>query len=222
MKQPQHRYLGLILILVVLVAASACVAAPRRPNSKVLLEGSWVNPYGDLAKDFTRTPDGFGATDGLELGFRWRYYFSKTVSLAPAFHFVDYLNFKSEDPDLGAYFISVSSQRYTLELMIVQGAAEKKRINPFLAVSAGWFRNRATGFDKALITPFDETVHTVGVGVRAGVQVGAFELSAVYNRNRFDSVRFFQPGSEIAHNWDSFAVRVGWVVPFSDGPAKKK
>ena len=47
-------------------------------------------PLGDLGKDFNTTDLGFGAGNGLELGFRWRFHLSAGFSLAPYFLFSDY------------------------------------------------------------------------------------------------------------------------------------
>ena len=206
-----------LLVATIICATTTLAAESSRPRSQVLVEAGWTRPYGDLAQDYTETALGFGAGDGLELGFRWRYHFSQTVSLSPAFHFLDYRDFKSTAPEIGDYRISASSLRYTLELMIIQGD-EKKPVRPFLAFSGGLYRNRVVGFNKSFTGPFDESTNTLGFAGRAGVRLGMFELSAVYSLNRFDSWRYFQTGEEVPYNWDNFSVRAGWIIPFSDGP----
>ena len=217
MRQTQALVQKFLLSLLVLSAMTTIAMAADRPHSQVLVEVGWGKPYGDLAQDYTTTTQGFGAQDGLELGFRWRYHFTNTISLSPAFHFMDYRNFESTGPDIGDYRISASSLRYTLELMIIQGDATKP-LRPFLAASGGWYRNRAIGYNKNLPQPFDESVNTLGLGMRGGVRMGLFEISAVYSWNRFATLRYFDPGVEQDYNWDNFGVRVGWIVPFSDGP----
>ncbi len=207
----------ILLTVIMLMTSGAYGADPDRPFNQVLVEGGWSRPYGSLAQDYTETTLGFGATDGLELGFRWRYHFSHTVSLSPAFHFMDYRNFKSTDDVIGDYRISASSFRYTVELMIVQGDPGRVA-RPFLALSGGLYRNRVIGYNKNLTKPFDQSVNTLGFGMRAGVRLGLFELSAVYSVNRFSSWQYFQTGVEEDYNWDNFSVRVGWIIPFSDGP----
>ncbi len=210
------------LILILLAAAlstGVAEAAAARPHNQVLVEAGWSRPYGDLARDYTETQLGFGAGDALELGFRWRYNFSSTVSLSPAFHFVDYRDFKSTGEVIGDYRISASSLRYTLELMFIQGD-ERRSVRPFLAFSGGLYRNRVVGFNKNLTSPFDQSVNTLGFGARGGVRLAGFELSAVYNVNRFATWTFFETGQEQDYNWDSFAVRAAWIIPFSDGTAQ--
>lgn len=217
-----QRSVGFVFVLMVVTVLTALPAGARelsRPHNQVLVEAGWSHPYGDLARDYSATRLGFGAGDALELGFRWRYNFSRTISLSPAFHFVDYRDFKSTDPRVGDYRISASSLRYTLELMMIQGN-EQKPVRPFLAFSGGLYRNRVVGFNKNLSNPFDQSVNTLGLGVRAGVRLAGFELSAIYNLNRFATWQFFQTGQDQDYNWDSFAVRAAWIIPFSDGPVK--
>jgi len=206
---------GLRIVLVsviVLLALTARAAAPDRPRSDVLVEAAWARPKGELARDFNESSLGIGANDGLELGFRWRYYFSDAVSLSPAFHFLDYRDFESTDDLVGDYRIAASSLRYTLELMYRRGD-ESSPLRPFLAISGGLYRNRVAGFNKGVTEPFDESVNTVGYGIRGGLGWGPFEISAVYHLNRFASWRYFQTGSEENYNWDSFSVRAGWIIP---------
>ncbi len=219
MRQTPATIRVILLTLLVMSSLASAALAGDRPHSQVLVEVGWGKPYGDLAQDYTTTKQGFGAEDGLELGFRWRYYFSNTVSLAPAFHFMDYRNFESTDPDIGEFRISAASLRYTLELMIIQGDATKS-IRPFLAASGGWYRNRTVGYSKQLPEPFDESINMLGLGMRAGVRLGLFEISAIYSWSRFATLRYFDPGVEADYNWDNFGIRVGWIVPFSDAAPK--
>lgn len=205
--------LRIVLVsMVALLAAAAGSGASDRPESKVLVEVAWAQPRGALARDFHETALGIGANDGLEIGFRWRYHFSDAVSLSPAFHFVDYRDFKSTDEVVGDYRIAASSLRYTLELMISR-RDQSSSLRPFLALSGGLYRNRVAGFDKGITAPFDQSINTVGAGLRGGLRWGSFELSAIYHLNRFASWRYFQTGREEDYNWDNVAIRVGWIIP---------
>ena len=78
---------GLLLLIVNPVLAGG------HPRSQVVFEAGFVQPYGDLADDFLTTEKGLGIKSGLELGFRWRYRFSESLSISPGFHFIDYKNF---------------------------------------------------------------------------------------------------------------------------------
>lgn len=217
-----NRLLMLVAATALAAAGSATAAVPTeaRPHSQVLVEAGWGRPYGDLSQDYTATTLGFGAGDGLELGFRWRYHLSRTLSISPAFHFMDYRDFKSTDPGIGDYRISCSSLRYTVEAMLIQGG-ETVAVRPFLALSGGLYRNRVVGYNKTLSEPFDQSINTPGVAMRAGVRIGGFELSAIYSVNRFATWRFFPTGVEQDYNWDNFSVRAGWIIPFQDGPPTK-
>jgi len=201
------------LLIVVLAAPSAFAA--DRPHNQVIVEFGVAIPYGDAGQDYTETELGFGATSGLELGFRWRYHFSEAWSLSPAFHFIDYRNFNSTDDVIGDFRISTSSLRYTVELAR-QFGRDGDSVRPFAAVSGGLYRNRIIGYNKTFSEPFDESVNSLGVAGRVGVQIDMFELSAMYNFNRFSSWRYFQTGEEVDYNFDNLTVRAGWIIPFTD------
>ncbi len=189
--------------------------AGGHPSSQVVFEVGYVQPYGDLAGDFFNTPLGFGIKEGLELGFRWRYRFSESLSISPSFHFVDYKNFSGENEEVGAYRIKPTTIRYSLELMYIMLKADTP-VRPFIAGSAGIARNRVEGYWKTWDKAFDSSVNALGFGLRAGLLVGGFEFSAVYNVNRFDTWRFYNTGYEESYVWDNAVLRVGWIIPFTD------
>ena len=87
-------------------------------------------------------------------------------------------------------------------------------VRPFIAGSAGVCRNRTEGYWKTWEKAFDASVNTLGLGLRAGLLIGGFEFSAVYNVNRYDTWRFFNTGYEESYVWDNLVLRVGWIIPF--------
>lgn len=206
-------WLGMILG-VSLASAAPFEGAEKhpRPGSLVLVEGGYAVPYGDLGSEFLTTRLGFGAAAGLELGFRYRYHFSPVVSLSPAFHFVDFGNFNSTAEDIGEYRISNTSYRYTLEMMFVE-PGPASRLRPFLAVAGGIYRNRTEGFHKDFVKAFDNSENSWGYSLRLGLRFRDFELSGVYNVNRFHSWRFYETGYDECYNWDSLSVRCAWALP---------
>ncbi len=187
--------------------------AGTRPPSQVVVEFGFVTPYGDLADDFSNTEKGFGIKSGIELGFRWRYHFSRSLSLSPSFHFVDYKNLKGENDEIGAYRIKPTTLLYSLELLYFL-MDEDTTFRPFVAGSAAVCRNRTEGYWKTWDKAFDSSVNSLGFGLRAGFQVVGFELSVVYNVNRFDTWRFFNTGYEEDYVWDNLVLRAGWIIPF--------
>jgi hypothetical protein len=213
------RLLPAISVLVLLVPVLAAAADPgppaSRPPSQVILELGWVTPYGDLGDDFATTELGFGASDGLEAGFRWRLHLSPTLSLAPAFHFANYGNFATTDEELGDVRIDCTTYRYTLELLLRTGGRDAT-VRPYLAAGCGLYRNRVVGYTKEFTLSFDESVNTLGFSLRAGIEVAGLEFSAVYHVNRFQTWRFFRTGSEQQYDWDSFVLRGAWQIPFGD------
>ena len=188
--------------------------AGGHPPSQVVMEVGYVHPYGDLADDFFTTRLGLGIKEGLELGFRWRYRFSESLSISPSFHFVDYKNFSGENDEIGAYRIKPTTLRYSLELMYIL-LDPNTAVRPFVAGSAGICRNRVEGYWKTWDKAFDSSVNALDFGLRAGLLVGGLELSVVYYVNRFETGRFFNTSYEENYVWDNLVIRVGWIIPFT-------
>jgi len=209
----RHGILTGLALAAALLVASTPSQAGTRPPSQVVVEFGYVNPYGDLADDFFNTEKGFGIKSGIELGFRWRYHFSGALSLSPSFHFIDYKNFKGENDEIWAYRIKPTTLLYSLELLFFL-MDEDTTFRPFVAGSAAVCRNRTEGYWKTWEKAFDASVNSLGFGLRAGFQVVGFELSAVYNVNRFDTWRFFNTGYEEDYVWDNLVLRAGWIIPF--------
>ncbi|HPF69897.1 MAG TPA: hypothetical protein PLQ13_04425 [Candidatus Krumholzibacteria bacterium] len=215
----------LLTTLAVLLAAAPAAAGPAiptspparhdRPASEVVIEAGMGAPLGDLGAHFETEPLGFGAGSGLELGFRWRWYVNRSLSLSPSFHFTDFHGFSGRDPDFGDYRIDCSTYRYTLELMW-RTAPPDASLRPFVAVGAGLFRNRVTGYTKTFELAFDESVNTLGLTARAGFAVSELEFSVAYHLNRFSTWRYFDTGEDQAYDWDVIVLRGAWVLPFGD------
>ncbi len=191
------------------------VQATEKSSFQVIIEGGLALPYGNLADDFHATPLGFGATSGYEGGFRVRFHLSESLSLSPAFHFLNPGDFSSENDEYGEYSLQANSYRYTIEMMLAK-VEPRFGIQPFLACGMGLFRNRYQGFTKPFVQEFDRSVNTLGFSARVGFRVNEFELSCVYNINRFNSYQFFDGDYEFDYNWDTLVFRLGWIIPFSN------
>jgi hypothetical protein len=203
-----------LIVLTLALALAAPAAAAERPSSQVVIEAGLAVPYGDLDDHFENTRLGFGADDGLEIGFRYRLHLSSTLSISPSFHFVDYANFNGVHPEVDEYRIQTSSLRYAVELMTISEYRSFGRPRPFLALSAGLYRNRVQGFYSDFIQAIDESVSSLGVAFRGGVQIAGFELSLVYNINRFNTWHFHRSEYRERYNWDNLGIRAGWIIPF--------
>lgn len=205
---------GLVLLVCALMLwPGSSATAGSRPPSQVIVEFGYVIPFGDLADDFSTTEKGFGIKSGFEMGFGWRYHFSGSLAIYPSFHFVDYKNFSGENDEIGAYRIKPTTLQYGLELLFFL-MDEDTTFRPFVAGSVAICRNRTEGYYKTWEKAFDASVNNLGFGFRAGLQVVGFELSAVYNVNRFDTWRFFNTGYDEDYVWDNLVFRVGWIIPF--------
>jgi hypothetical protein len=216
LRNPSQPLLPICLALLVfglMFLPGTSATAGSRPPSQVVVEFGYVNPYGDLADDFSTTEKGFGIKSGIEMGFRWRYYLSGSLSISPSFHFVDYKNYSGENDEIGAYRIKPTTLLYGLELLFFL-MDEDTTLRPFVGGSAAICRNRTEGYWKTWDKAFDASVNSLGFGLRAGVQVLGFEFSAVYNVNRFETWRFFNTGYEENYDWDNLVIRAGWIIPF--------
>ncbi len=185
-----------------------------QPTNRLVIEGALAIPYGDLNDNFEDTDKGFGADNGYVVGFRYRIFLSPTVSIAPSFHFVDFGNFNGVHPEVEEFSIETTSLRTSLELMVMSPYRSFGKPRPFLAMGAGIFRNRVQGYYSDYLKPLDESVNSLGLSFRGGMQIGGFELSLVYNLNRFNTWHFHEAYNRPRYNWDTVETRVGWVVPF--------
>jgi outer membrane receptor protein involved in Fe transport len=79
-----------------------------------------------------------------------------------------------------------------VELMLMSDSRSQAGPRPFLALAAGLYRNRVQGFINNFEEDHDESVNSLGVSFRGGVQVLGFELSLVYHVNRFNTWAFHQ------------------------------
>ena len=181
-------------------------------TSEVHVDAGWIHPRGDLKVGFPDTPLGFGSDPGLEVGFGWRYGFGPAWSISPSFHFANFGDFNGEDGDGVGYRIQTTSYRYSLEVRR-QFRADASGMKPFLATSAGIFRNRVTGVDKNLTDPLDTSLSTLGVTLQAGFRAGSLDFGIVYSLNRYASWRLFDSDQEQDYDWDTISVRMSWSIP---------
>lgn len=206
------RHILFIVFALVLISAPAASAAAR-PPSEVVLEAGGALPQGNLGDDYFTTDLGLGNKGGLELGFRLRYHLNERWSLSPAFHFVNFKDFKHADADGNDFRIKPTSYRYTLELLWTGGAGTSK-IRPITGLSVGLYRNRLEAFQKTDGDLIDSSVNTLGAALRGGLKTGDFELSVVYGFNEFDTWSYFATADPETYDWSTLGARAAWVVPF--------
>ncbi len=204
-----------MLSMVALLAGAGSAEAEDKPGSQVVVEAGLAIPYGQLGADFEKTRLGLGASQGLEIGFSYRIFLSETVSIAPTFLFLDYGNYNGFDEEIEDFRVQSSSYRYCAELMVKMPGSDKTP-RPFLAVGAGLYRNRVTGFYQDNTKAMDQSVNTMGYSLRAGLQIIGLEFSVVYNINRFNTWQFYQSDYRERYNWDNLGIRAGWLIPFGD------
>lgn len=182
------------------------------------MEFGLAMPGGDLGADFDQDELGFGASNGLELGFRWRFHLSPGFSLAPYFLFTDYddlegYRYDPEEEETVDARIKSSVYSYGLEARYAFGAP-LDFWRPFLAVAAGMDRNRVEGWQKEFDKILDQSVNTLGLSARIGARLDQFEVSCVYRYNRFSTWRFFDTGQDQEYSWDAVIIRAGWILAF--------
>lgn len=201
------------LVLLAGLVLPMTASAGGRPHSQVVVEGGIVFPYGNLGADLGESRLGMGAGDGFELGFRWRYFLSNTLSISPSFHFVDFKNYSGVDETIGEFRVESSSYRWGAEFMMMSEGGPKS-FRPFLGLGVGMYRNRVKGFYQDFENPLNQSVNTLGVSFRGGVQIVGLEISVIYHVNRFNTWQFYRSDYRERYNWDCLGVRAGWVVPF--------
>ncbi len=204
--------LKLLLLGPILLLSSAALAADN-PGSRVVLEGGMVWPMGELGADFSEESLGLGADTGYEVGFRFRLPVTPLLSISPGFHFVDFKSHLLTNEVEQEFKTEALSYRFTVEGMLKQhqGAGG---IRPFLAVAGGLYRNRVVGFyDDPAAAERNNSVNTFGYSIRAGLATNSFELSCVVQRNQVETYHFFRTGFKESYRWDSFSIRLGYLLP---------
>lgn len=213
---PIRRFLAAAAGAACLLAASPPQAAtpivpPTVPpgGGRLLLEGGWAVPLGDLDDRLDATSFSVGARPGFELGLRWRLGLDAVWSVAPSLHFLGYGDAKGLGAD-GEDSLAPSSLRYGVELL---AASARDGLRPFAGLEPCIVHSRLKGPGKDHITLMDASSTSLGLSARAGVRLGAHEISVVYHVNRFRSFAFFPDQSEKPFNWDTVVLRIGWHLP---------
>lgn len=178
-------------------------------GGRLLLEGGWAVPLGDLADGLDDTPRGSGSRPGFELGLRWRFPLTPAWSVAPSLHFLGYGDATGLGAD-GEESLAPTSLRYGVELLL---KSTRDGHRPFVGLTPCVVRSRLKGPGKDHLTLVNASSNGLGLSARAGIQSGNFEVSAVYHVNRFRSYGFFPILSEQSFNWDTVVLRLGWHLP---------
>jgi hypothetical protein len=190
-------------------AANTAAAAVPPGGGRVVIDVGWIAPLGDLGDKLDASPTGAGARPGFEIGLEWRFALARGWSLAPTGHFLGYGDATGLGTS-GEQSLSPSSLRYGVELMV---SSDRPGTQWFAGVSPAYVRSLLKGPGKDHLTLVDDSKGGWGVSARAGLRFGDTELSAVYHLNRFRSFGFFATGEELAYDWDTVALRLGWRLP---------
>ena len=140
---------------------------------------------------------------------RWRFALSPRWSLGPSVHFVGY----GDATGLGTAgdkSLSPSALVYGVEALM---SAREGRVQPFAGLTPCAVHRRLSGPGKDHVTLVDDTSTGLGLCARAGVRLGTSEISVVYLWNRFSSYGLFPSDRERDYNWDTVALRFGWLLP---------
>ena len=214
---PIRRFPAAAVAVACLLAASTTQAATPVPSltavpaggGRLLLEGGWAVPLGDLDDRLDATPRSAGARPGFELGLRWRLGLDTVWSVAPSLHFLGYGDAKGLGDD-GEDSLAPGSLRYGVELL---AASAREGLQPFVGLEPCIVHSRLKGPGKDHITLMDASSTGLRLSARAGGRPGAHEISIVYHVNRFRSYAFFPDLSEKSFNWDTIVLRIGWHLP---------
>jgi hypothetical protein len=215
---------ALAVSLILLIAATAGQASAQRysrsgqtvivkqARNEFVVEGGYAGPLGDLTDDYFTTDQGLGVAGGYEVGARFRHYLSPYLAVAPSFQYVKFgknsgvADFPNYGDDLG-YSISTSVYRYALELQSFLGHV-RNRIRPYLTLGVSLNHNRYQDEIEGYYG-YRHAVDTLAGAIGIGLQMGAIEMSAVYNYNRFSTDGLPSASGADDYNWDYFVVRAG-------------
>jgi hypothetical protein len=183
-------------------------------TSEVLLEGGVAMPEGDLGSAFHWFEPGkmgLGAETGYEVGFRFRYYFSRTMAASGSFHYVDFANFLGSD-EIGGFEVATSILRYAIDLNLYM-APERASIRPFIILGAVLNNNRYRDYDDYDQSYYKTSIFSLGGAGGIGLRMGIFEISGIYNYNRFQTVRLDPEGMKKEYDWDYIMVQAAFAFP---------
>jgi len=203
---------GLFVLGLTLMSTADADARPIRGGSgigEVIIEGSAVQPFGDLTADWTE-PTGFQAGQGWDVGFRFRQRFPTGWSISPSFHYVDFGNFLADDATEGLMDTGTKMYRYGIDVQYFF-AARRDQPRLFMTLGAALVNNqfRIDYLDSG--DYFNESANSVAGVAGLGVRIGSFEISGEYNLNRVSTTRFIR--GQDSFNWDYAVLRVGIALP---------
>lgn len=201
-----------VLLLVLGIGAEPARADDKPASTEVQVEGGAAFPRGDLPLDYWESDLGFGATDGYELGFRFRYFMVGGLSISPAFHYIDYKDYVDEDTPYGKLSVRAAVIRYSIDFQYVHGRG-RGGLHPVLGLGFSMCRNRFGEEWHDLELSSTESINAPGVEFSIGLRLSEFEATVNYIYNRFDTYRFHDTGYNESYNWDTIIVRLGWAFP---------
>lgn len=191
-------------------AVAPITVAPAPPGGgRLVVDLGWIAPLGDLADGLDATPTGAGVRPGFEVGAAWRFALSPSWSLGPSAHLLGYGDATGLGTN-GEESLSASSLRWGAELLL---CPPRSGLKWFAGLEPAYVRSSLSGPGKDHVTAVDASTGRLGLSLRAGVRFSDTELSVVYHVNRFRSFGFFSAGEELAYDWDTVAVRLGWRLP---------
>lgn len=205
---------GLVLLCFATVLVVDADARPLRrgpDTSEVVIEGSAVQPFGDLGADWTE-PAGFQAGQGWDVGFRFRQRFPAGWAVSPSFHYVEFGNHLTDDTASGLADVGAKMYRYGIDVQYFF-PAEYGRPQLFFSFGAALVRNKLRIDYLDTEEYFADGVNSVAGAAGVGVRIGNFEISGEYDLNRFSTARFISDQEDL--NWDYAILRVGIALPGS-------
>lgn len=203
--------LAVFCLIGIAAGAQTAAEAPFR-RAEVLMEGGLAVPLGDLAASYESTERGMGAELGYALGLRLRIYVSRTLSLAPAFAYVEFGDYDGYDAEEVPFKIRTSVLRYGLDFLYLAPGGEGS-FRPCLGAGVAAVRNKYHQEIRADDTVYDAARNAFAWSVQAGVRLQDWELVLQYESNRFTTPAFDASGEDQDFNWSNLVVRVGYVLP---------
>ena len=202
---------GLTLLCITFVLPAGADARPLRGGgqAEVIIEGSAVQPFGDLAADWTE-PAGFGAGLGWDVGFRFRQRWPAGWAVSPSFHYVEFGNYLADDAVEGLMDVGTKMYRYGIDVQYFFPARQNQP-QFYLIFGAALVRNKLRVDYLDTDSYYDDGANSVAGAAGLGLRIGNFEISGEYNLNRIRTPLFFDQVDN--YNWDYAVLRVGIALP---------
>lgn len=181
-------------------------------QGEVQMETGLALPLGDLGAGFPHTERGLGAGPGYNLGLRVRFYPARGIMAAPSFTYVEFGAHEGLQSGGEPFAVRATALRYGLDLLYL-APGDARSIRPFVGIGLALVRNKYREEFPEAKTEFLAAANSLAGSLVCGVRRGDWNVSFVYEANRFTTSLLSFDGEPRRHRWNSLLLRVGFTLP---------